>query len=101
MHPGEIKAYAITIGPSKAFTASQGKGREDEQKKGIADKSVTVYREQLNDTSNSRLNGFINRAVTALTVTRGDLVIEDIHGRKMRGDSIENGANVNRNPEIL
>ena len=101
MHPGEFRAYEITQGVSKAFSKVQGKGREDVQKKGIADTSTTVYREQLNDTSNSRVNGFINRATAALSALRQNIMVVDSHGRKMKGDSIENGANVNRNPEVL
>lgn len=98
MHGGEFKAYAITQGVSLAATNTQGKGREDRNLVGLADPSVTVYREHINTPTNSRLTGFINRAAAALSVVKSDIVIEDIHGRKMRAGSIEGGTNVYASP---
>lgn len=101
MHGGEFRAYAVTIGKPLAETNTQGKGREDMNFSGLADPSVTVYREHINDPTNYRLTGFINRAAAALSVAKSDLVIEDIHGRKMRAGSVEGGTNVYASPVEL
>ena len=101
MHGGEFKAYAVTIGKPLAATDTQGKGREDANLVGKADPSVTIYREHINDPTNSRLTGFINRAAVALSVAKSDIVIEDTHGRKMRAGSVEGGTNVYASPVEL
>ena len=93
MHPGVLKAYPRRQG-AVAKTDSQGKGNESMQGAGIVDKTVTEYREQVNDTSQSRIAGFVQRAATALSVLKSELIIEDIHGRKRLGESHEDGTNV-------
>ena len=93
LKPGPLKAYPRRQG-AKAFTESQGKGPEDQSRKGIVDKTVTVYREQVNDVTQSRVTGFIERAAAALSVLKSELIIEDASGRKVLGESHEGGTNV-------
>ena len=98
MHPGTFIAYAGTIGKPLAATITQGKGPEHSSFKGKADASTTIYREQINTVDNGRLTGFINRAAAALSVAKWNLVIEDSHGRKQKGWSVEGGTNNGASP---
>lgn len=90
---GRMKAYPRRQG-AVAATYTQGKGREDQTGVGKADPSVTVYTEQVNDVTRSRLTAFIERAATELSVAKSELIIEDIAGHKMLGESSEMGTNV-------
>lgn len=93
MTPGKFKAYPRRQG-AVAFTGTQGKGDESMHGQGKADPSVTVYQEQLNDTSQSKINGFVERAAAALSVVKSELIIEDARGRKKFGHSIQDGSNI-------
>ena len=93
LKPGVLKAYPRRQG-AKAFTAAAGKGPEDRAMAGKVDTSVTVYKEQVNDVTQSRLLGFIQRAAAALSVNKSELIIEDSRGMKRLGESQENGTNL-------
>lgn len=91
MHGGKFKAYPRRQG-AVAFTDTQGAGQNITQ--GKADPSITVYQEYLNETTQSKLNGFADRAAAALSVQKEELIIEDSRGRKKIGASIEDGTNI-------
>ena len=93
LRPGKLKAYPRRQG-AVAFTNAAGKGPEDQALQGKVDTSVTVYQEQVNDITQSRLTGFIKRAAAALSVNKSELIIEDQAGHKMLGESHELGTNV-------
>jgi hypothetical protein len=97
MHGGKFTAQVANV-PAIAYTATQGYGSEGHPTQGKADKSVTVYSEFLNDTTPSKINAFIDRAATALSVNREELLVKDQHGqisvnvtRGQRGSSVEGG----------